>query len=85
MLYALRHLVIAAAAGSCIPLGAARAGEPGAEAPRQSRPLQLAQACRTLCVEEFNACQRSCESLTIRVDCQNRCQIRLNLCTSSCR
>jgi len=85
MLHALRYLVIAAAAGSCIALGPAGAGEPGAEAPRQSRPQQLAQACRTLCVEEFNACQRTCESTTIRIDCQNRCQVRLNLCTSACR
>ena len=61
-------------------MGAAR--ESGS--PSQSRPLQVAQACRTLCVAEFNACQRSCDTATTRIDCQARCQTRLNLCTSAC-
>lgn len=61
---------------------AATAGE--SEAPRQSRPQQIAQACRTLCVEEFNACQRTCDSLTTRINCQAQCQTRFNLCTSAC-
>jgi hypothetical protein len=76
----LRAALVAAAA--LFPFAAA-AGE--SNAPRQSRPQQLAQACRTLCVEEFNACQRTCDSATIRIDCQARCQTRFNLCTSSCR
>ena len=75
----LRAALIAAAA--LLPAAAA-AGEN--EAPRQSRPQQLAQACRTLCVEEFNACQRTCDNLTTRINCQAQCQTRLNLCTSAC-
>ena len=80
---AARALLLAAAI--CIPLVPAAAGDSGAPAPRPSRPVQLAQACRTLCVEEFNACQRSCDTGPTRIDCQARCQTRLNLCTSSCR
>jgi hypothetical protein len=57
----------------------------GGDAPRQSRPQQLAQACRTLCVDELNACQRSCDNETVRIDCQARCQTRFNLCTAACR
>lgn len=76
---ALRAALVAAAA--LLPVAAA-AGE--SEAPRQSRPQQLAQACRTLCVEEFNACQRTCDNLTTRINCQAQCQTRLNLCTSAC-
>lgn len=75
----LRAALVAAAA--LLP-AAAHAGE--SNAPRQSRPQQLAQACRTLCVEEFNACQRNCDSLTTRINCQAQCQTRLNLCTSAC-
>lgn len=63
------------------PIGA-EAGESGA--PRQSRPQQVAQACRTLCVAELNACQRTCDSERTRIDCQARCQTRFNLCTSAC-
>ncbi len=76
---ALRAALVAAAA--LLPI-AATADE--STAPRQSRPQQLAQACRTLCVEEFNACQRTCDSLTTRINCQAQCQTRLNLCTSTC-
>ena len=79
----LRALLIAAALG--LPPVAPAAGEDGTPAPRQSRPIQLAQACRTLCVEEFNACQRGCDTAPTRIDCQARCQTRLNLCTSACR
>jgi hypothetical protein len=78
--FTLRAALVAAAA--LFPLAAA-AGE--SNAPRQSRPQQIAQACRTLCVEEFNACQRTCDNATPRIDCQSRCQTRFNLCTSSCR
>ncbi len=68
-----------------LPAGGA-VGESSAPAPRQSRsqPQQLAQACRTLCVEEFNACQRTCDTATTRIDCQAQCQTRFNLCTSAC-
>jgi len=76
---ALRAALVAALV--LLPI-AAVAGESGA--PRQSRPQQVAQACRTLCVEEFNACQRTCDSERTRIDCQARCQTRLNLCTSAC-
>jgi hypothetical protein len=76
----LRAALVAAA--GLLPFAAA-ADESGA--PRQNRPQQIAQACRTLCVEEFNACRRSCDSAEIRIDCQARCQTRFNLCTSSCR
>jgi hypothetical protein len=75
----LRAALVAVAA--LLPVAAAT-GE--SETPRQSRPQQLAQACRTLCVEEFNACQRTCDSLTTRINCQAQCQTRLNLCTSTC-
>jgi hypothetical protein len=77
----LRQVLIAALAA--LPPSASAAGE--SEAPRQSRPQQLAQACRTLCVEELNACQRSCDGATTRIDCQSRCQTRFNLCTAACR
>jgi len=76
------HAALVAAA-ALLPVAAA-AGESPAPAPRQSRPQQLAQACRTLCVEEFNACQRTCDSLQTRINCQAQCQTRLNLCTSAC-
>lgn len=76
----LRAALVAAAA--LLPAAAA-AGE--SEAPRQSRPQQLAQACRTLCVDELNACQRACDNETVRIDCQARCQTRFNLCTATCR
>ena len=71
-------LVVVAA---LLPIAAA-ADDSGA--PRQSRPQQLAQACRTLCVEEFNACQRTCDGLQTRIGCQAQCQTRFNLCTAAC-
>lgn len=73
----------ALAAGAVLFPLAAAVGE--SEAPRQSQPQQLAQACRVLCVEELNACQRTCDNETVRIDCQARCQTRFNLCTSACR
>jgi hypothetical protein len=74
-------MMIAAAALAAI--APAFADEPAV--PKQSRPPQLAQACRTLCVEEFNACQRMCDNARTRIDCQSRCQTRFNLCTATCR
>ena len=81
MQHALRTILILA--GACLAPGLSAAGE--AEAPRQSRPQQLAQACRTLCVEEYNACQRQCDREPTRIDCISRCQTRLNLCNTTCR
>lgn len=75
----LRAALVAAAA--LLPISAAA---DDSTAPRQSRPQQLAQACRTLCVEEFNACQRTCDSLQTRISCQAQCQTRFNLCTAAC-
>jgi len=75
--------LIAALAGACLLPGLSAGGETGAL--RQSRPQQLAQACRTFCVEEFNACQRQCDREPTRIDCISRCQTRLNLCTATCR
>ena len=83
MPYALRTILIAALAGACLTPGPSVGGE--ADAPRQSRPPQLAQACRTLCVEEYNACQRQCDREPTRIDCISRCQTRLNLCNTTCR
>jgi hypothetical protein len=83
MAHALRKTLIATIVGACAMLGPAAANDGGA--PRQSRPQQLAQACRTLCIEEFNACQRACDTAPTRIDCISRCQTRLNLCTSACR
>jgi hypothetical protein len=82
MVHDLRKILIAAIAGACVSLGSAAADD---SAPRQSRPPQLAQACRTLCIEEFNACQRTCDGAPTRIDCISRCQTRLNLCNSTCR
>jgi hypothetical protein len=82
MAHDLRKILIAALAGACVSLGSAAADD---GAPRQSRPQQLAQACRTLCIEEFNACQRACDGAPTRIDCISRCQTRLNLCNSTCR
>ena len=81
MRHALRTMLIAALVGTCFSPGFSAGGE----TPRQSRPQQLAQACRTLCVEEFNACQRQCDREPTRIDCVSRCQTRLNLCTATCR
>lgn len=77
--FMLRAALVAAVA--FLPVAGA-AGE--SEPPRQSRPQQLAQACRTLCAEEFNACQRTCENSQTRIGCQAQCQTRLNLCTAAC-
>ncbi len=79
----LRTVLLATATAICLPLAAA--ADNGLPEPRQSRPQQLAQSCRTLCVEEFNACQRTCDSETTRIDCQARCQTRFNICTATCR
>ena len=66
MRHALRTISIAALTGLCLSPGISAGGEN--DAPRQSRPQQLAQACRTLCVEEYNACQRQCDREPTRID-----------------
>ena len=76
--------IFIAAVGACIALSPAL-GDDGAPAPRQSRPQQLAQSCRMLCVEELNACTRTCDDAAIRIDCLAQCQTRFNLCNSACR
>ena len=76
------HAALLAAAALFASASASAADDRGA--PRQSRPQQLAQACRTLCVEEFNACQRTCDGLQTRIGCQAQCQTRFNLCTAAC-
>ena len=84
MLHAQRTILIAAAA-ACVALSPALGDDAGAPAPRQSRPQQLAQSCRMLCVEELNACTRTCDDAAIRIDCLAQCQTRFNLCNSACR
>ena len=79
MLHALSTIVIAAAA--CV----AALGPQDAPQPRQSRPQQLAQSCRTLCTLELNACERTCDSAAVRIDCIAQCQTRYSICTSTCR
>jgi len=74
-----------AAAVAILSLAGATAGEPAGQAPRQSRPQQLAQSCRMLCLDEYVACQRTCDTAPARIYCLHQCQTRLNLCNSSCR
>jgi len=83
MLHPTRSLMIAIAA--CLALGPARGDEPGAPEPRQSRPPQLAQSCRTLCLMELNACERSCDSAPVRIHCLAQCQSRHSICLAQCR
>ena len=84
MLHALRFMTIVTAAWACVSFGPAL-GQPDAPEPRQSRPQQLAQSCRTICILELNACERTCDSAAVRVDCIAQCQTRYSVCTSTCR
>jgi hypothetical protein len=83
MLNLLRSLIVAAA--MCAVVGPAMGGEPDEPAPRQSRPQQLAQSCRTTCMLELQACERTCDSAAVRIDCLAQCQGRFSICTSTCR